>query len=148
LDLTDASCSGATTQHLLAPWNELPAQLDALRPDTRLVTVGFSQGGLMATELLRTRPERVSATVVLGGFVQATERVGDDHLLEARPPAFWGRGQQDGVIAPHAVARTEAWLPAHTTLTQRVYRGLGHAISPAEVEDVAAFLITVLDDVR
>jgi lysophospholipase L1-like esterase len=39
LDLTDASCSGATTRHLLEPWNELPAQLDALRPDTRLVTV-------------------------------------------------------------------------------------------------------------
>lgn len=123
-------------------WDWVDAHIPA---DTRLVTIGFSQGGLMATELLRTRPERISATVVLGGFVQATERVGDGHLLEAKPPAFWGRGQQDGVIAPHAVARTEAWLPAHTTLTHRVYRGLGHSISPPEVEDVAAFLATVLD---
>ena len=39
LDLVDATCSGATTAHLLGPWNELPAQLDALTPDTRLVTV-------------------------------------------------------------------------------------------------------------
>lgn len=39
LDLVDASCSGATTAHLLDPWNELPAQLDSLTPDTRLVTV-------------------------------------------------------------------------------------------------------------
>lgn len=39
LDLTDASCSGATTAHILGPWNELPAQLDAVRADTRLVTV-------------------------------------------------------------------------------------------------------------
>jgi len=37
--LTDVSCGGATTSHLLGPWNELPAQLDALRADTRLVTV-------------------------------------------------------------------------------------------------------------
>jgi lysophospholipase L1-like esterase len=37
--LTDVSCSGATTAHVLGPWNELPAQLDALRTDTRLVTV-------------------------------------------------------------------------------------------------------------
>lgn len=39
LDLIDATCSGATTEHILGPWNELPAQLDALTPDTRLVTV-------------------------------------------------------------------------------------------------------------
>nr|WP_283773424.1 SGNH/GDSL hydrolase family protein [Altererythrobacter sp. KTW20L] len=39
LDLTDASCGGATTEHLLAAWDELPAQIDALRADTRLVTV-------------------------------------------------------------------------------------------------------------
>lgn len=39
LDLVDATCSGATTAHLLGAWNELPAQLDALTPDTRLVTV-------------------------------------------------------------------------------------------------------------
>ena len=37
--LTDVSCSGATTAHVLGPWNELPAQLDALRVNTKLVTV-------------------------------------------------------------------------------------------------------------
>ena len=39
LDLTDVSCGGATTAHILGQWNELPPQIDALRPDTRLVTV-------------------------------------------------------------------------------------------------------------
>lgn len=39
LALTDATCSGATTAHLLGPWKELPPQLDALGPETRLVTV-------------------------------------------------------------------------------------------------------------
>jgi lysophospholipase L1-like esterase len=39
LRLTDVSCSGAVTQNILQPWNELPAQLAALHPDTRLVTV-------------------------------------------------------------------------------------------------------------
>lgn len=39
LGLTDMTCSGATTAHLLGPWRELPAQLDALRADTALVTV-------------------------------------------------------------------------------------------------------------
>lgn len=44
LALTDVSCSGATTDHLtgrraLPDGNSLPPQLDALTPDTRLVTV-------------------------------------------------------------------------------------------------------------
>lgn len=46
------------------------AWVDAhLSPDTRVVPIGFSQGGLMASQLLRTRPERVVAPVILSGFV-------------------------------------------------------------------------------
>jgi lysophospholipase L1-like esterase len=39
LDLVDVSCGGATTAHLLGPWKELAPQLDALTPDTALVTI-------------------------------------------------------------------------------------------------------------
>ena len=41
LDLTldDQSCGGATTANLLHDWDELPAQLAAVREDTRLVTI-------------------------------------------------------------------------------------------------------------
>ncbi len=39
LQLTDVSCSGATTAHVLGSWNELPPQVQALTPDTKLVTV-------------------------------------------------------------------------------------------------------------
>jgi lysophospholipase L1-like esterase len=39
LDLLDVSCSGATTASILEPWNELPAQIDAVDADTTLVTV-------------------------------------------------------------------------------------------------------------
>lgn len=39
LELRDVSCSGATTAHILGPWGDLPAQVDALDADTQLVTV-------------------------------------------------------------------------------------------------------------
>jgi lysophospholipase L1-like esterase len=39
LMLDDQSCSGATIAHILGPWGELPAQIDAVTPETRLVTV-------------------------------------------------------------------------------------------------------------
>ena len=56
LDLVDVSCGGATTANVLQPWGELPAQIDALTPDTALVTitiggndVGFIGGLIMAS---------------------------------------------------------------------------------------------------
>lgn len=39
LNLTDVSCGGATSAHLLGPWNELAPQIDAVTSDTRLVTI-------------------------------------------------------------------------------------------------------------
>ena len=120
-----------------AIWAWVDANLD---PTTKLVPIGFSQGGLMATELLRTRPDRIASTVVLGGFVQGTKRPADAVLAQSRPPVFWGRGSADTVIATPAVARTEAGLPAHTTLTRRSYPGLAHAINADEAADVREFL--------
>lgn len=39
LSLKDVSCAGATTANVLSTWRELPAQLDAIASDTRLVTI-------------------------------------------------------------------------------------------------------------
>lgn len=39
LRLVDVACSGATTAQILGTWDELPPQIDAVTPETRLVTV-------------------------------------------------------------------------------------------------------------
>ncbi|WP_375407550.1 alpha/beta hydrolase [uncultured Amnibacterium sp.] len=116
-------------------WIDASAGLEA-----RVVPIGFSQGGLMASQLLRTRPRRVLAPVVLAGFVLGTEQPADADLLAERPAAFWGRGDADRVITPDAIARTAAFLPQHTTLVERIYRGLAHGVSAEEIDDVRAFL--------
>ncbi|MEK8225152.1 hypothetical protein NKG05_01970 [Oerskovia sp. M15] len=62
------------------------AWLDAnVEPGTVVVPVGFSQGGLMVTQLLRTAPERFAAGVVLSGFVLDGPLPGDEALAERRP---------------------------------------------------------------
>ncbi|HET7139114.1 MAG TPA: hypothetical protein VFI36_03040 [Arthrobacter sp.] len=109
-------------------------------PATRIVPIGFSQGGLMASQLLRTRPERVVAPVVLGGFVLGGPQPGDETLLASRPSLFWGRGSEDRVIAPVAITRSSEYLPRHTSLTERLYPGLAHGINADELSDVRGFL--------
>lgn len=102
--------------------------------------LGFSQGGIMALQLLRRAPRRFSAAVNLAGFVAPGEQDGDVLLAEAKPPVFWGRGTLDAVIADDAITRTERWLPAHTEATVRIYEDLGHAVSREEIADLVAFL--------
>lgn len=86
-----------------------------LAPAGRVAVVGFSQGGLMATQLLRTRPEQVAATVVLSGLVQAAPQPADERPAAERPPVFWGRGGRDRLVIAEAIERTGQWPPAHST---------------------------------
>ena len=120
-----------------AIWSWIDAHLS---PETRIIPIGFSQGGLMASQLLRTRPDRVDTPVILGGFVMGGNQPADDTLAADKPRVFWGRGAEDQVIAPPAISRTSEWLPAHSTLSEHVYPGLGHSINATEIADVRAFL--------
>jgi lysophospholipase L1-like esterase len=54
LDLVDVSCGGATTAHILGPWAELPPQIDAVTPDTKLVTVTIGGNDLNYVRNLMT----------------------------------------------------------------------------------------------
>jgi phospholipase/carboxylesterase len=109
-------------------------------PPPLVGTLGFSQGGAMATHVLRRDPGRVRFAVNLAGFVARGAQPTDDALATARPPVFWGRGAEDALFTPALVARSSPWLEAHTGLDAQVYAGLGHSISREELDDVVAFL--------
>jgi phospholipase/carboxylesterase len=102
--------------------------------------LGFSQGGSIVLQLLRSAPERFAYGVSLAGFVPTLDHPGDPAMAEAAPPVFWGRGTLDTVIPAVAVRQTGEWLPRHATLTGRIYEGLAHAVSPQELADVSAFI--------
>jgi len=115
--------------------------LDALpEQPTSIGLLGFSQGGAMALQLMRRAPERFAFAVQLSGFVGGGEREGDARLAELSPPVFWGRGTADQVIPSSAVDRTQKWLPGHSTLTERIYEGMAHTVSQAELDDIVVFL--------
>lgn len=67
LNLDDQSCSGATTDHLLGDWDELPAQLAAVGPDARLVTVTVGGNDLNYMGLVFTASCNPETGMVIGG---------------------------------------------------------------------------------
>lgn len=117
---------------------------DNIHPGAPLVLIGFSQGGLMATQLLRTRPERIKATVILAGFTMAAEQPADATLMTAKPKLIYCRGKQDQVISAEAVARTNSWLQAHTRAITKTYDGLGHSVDQRVLADVSGYLEVAL----
>ncbi|MBT1018424.1 esterase [Canibacter sp. lx-72] len=106
--------------------------------------MGFSQGGVMVTTMLRERPTEYLAGVNCSGFISPGEFAGDARLREIKPPLFWGRDPLDPVIGHGAIKITSAWSPAHTTLTERHYDGIAHSICAAELQDISDFLTAEL----
>jgi len=130
---------GPTSEYADAAARAVLAWLDEQTDAPSVGLLGFSQGGAMVLQLMRSDPARFAYGVQLSGYVVASGSP-DEELARIRPPVFWGRGTADTVIEPSSVARTAVWLPEHTNADIRVYDGLAHAISPEELVDVAAFI--------
>lgn len=118
----------------------LLAWLDRVAPAGPVAVVGFSQGGALATHLMRFAPDRFAGYVCLSGFAVPGAAPADESLRERRPPMFWGRDVMDPVIPEVATGFTGSWLPEHSTLTTRLYPGAGHGILMEEIDDVRGFL--------
>lgn len=110
--------------------------------------LGFSQGGAVSLQAMRLDPPRFAYAVNLSGYVTPGELPRDAELAELRPPVFWGRGTNDDVIPGFLVEHTTQWLPDRVDLSGRVYQGLTHSVSEAELADVRTFLEKRLDDLE
>ena len=114
--------------------------LDSVEIDGPLGVLGFSQGVATAFQMVRQDPARFAYAVNLSGGVVPFPGRGDAELVARRLPVFWGRGDSDPVIPAVLVDSTRWWLRRHTDLTERVYPGLSHNVSPAELADLATFV--------
>ena len=137
--LLDSPTGNPAMERVDAAAAAITTWLDTL-DHTSVGVLGFSQGAVVALQLLRHAPSRFAATVALSGFVAGGNHAGDAELATVRPPVFWGRGTLDAVIPEAAVQRTALWLPEHSRATVRSYENLGHSISTQELKDFTAFL--------
>lgn len=105
-----------------------------------IVPMGFSQGGCMATSLLRLRPSRFVCAVNCSGFVAPGAYAADEALAAIRPPLFWGRDPEDPIIDAGRIRYTAQWSPQYTALEAHLYRGIQHSISQQELIEVSEFI--------
>lgn len=138
-DRTDATSSAEVAALGNSIAQSFLAWLDVVPAFRSVGVLGASQGACIALQALRAAPGRFAYVVNVSGYCLPGIEAGDRELRSRRPDMFWGRGRFDDVIPTDYVNRTADWLPRHSTLTERIY-DIGHDISKAELDDIAAFV--------
>ncbi len=139
----DIEGTALAAAHAVLDWlDSLAATIAGVGGELKdIALMGFSQGGVMVTTMLRERPTGFSCGVNCSGFISPGEFAGDAELKKIKPALFWGRDPQDSVIGHGAIKITEDWSPEHTRLTEKHYAGIDHSICEQELADISEFLI-------
>lgn len=159
LELSDVTCSGATTNHVLGPWGDLPAQLDALRPDTRLVTltvggndIGYIGGLLNASCAVvaaaapaavppprKCRPVTVPTQADYAGLEQRLAQIASQ--VKARSPnAALVFVTYMTVLAPQGTCRATPLLPGQAQASRAIATRL-EALTAGVAQHADAMLV-------
>ncbi|PJM76794.1 alpha/beta hydrolase [Bifidobacterium felsineum] len=112
-------------------------QIPASRP---VVTMGFSQGGLLACHMLRFNPERYAAAVSCSGWLAPGAMPSDEKLKTLQRPVFYGHGAIDDIFPTADVQAMSDFWAAHSKLTEQIYPGMAHSINMPEMRDIQRFL--------
>jgi phospholipase/carboxylesterase len=110
-------------------------------PASRLLLVGFSQGGALALASGLCREAAVAGIACLSGYLPMGERL----LAEATPagrktPVFLGHGRQDPMVALNLGTRTRTALEGlGTQVTWRDYP-MPHSVCNDEIRDLGDWM--------
>ncbi|GGF80846.1 phospholipase/carboxylesterase [Azorhizobium oxalatiphilum] len=107
-----------------------------------VIVAGFSQGGVMAYELVMMEPQRFIGGASFGGALLDTQQkriVPSKRLTQT--PFFIGHGEADRIVAFSYAEKAKAVLDSHRViLTFHAYPGMGHTVSDQELKDFAGWL--------
>lgn len=117
----------------------------ARQEGTVVGAIGFSQGAMLALELLRRDPGSLRWAVQLSGAPFPDERPEDAALAERRVPVLWGRGALDPLFDEERIAAVQEWMAAHTEMVAVVSPFLGHGVDEAILGAVVEFVRGQLD---
>lgn len=123
---------------------ELMKQLiDELIPvSTKIIPIGFSQGSMMTSMMVRNFPEKLQAAVMLSGYTHPKPQTKDNDLKDL--PVFVGYGDADNVLPQTYLKYLADFMASHAKATVKVYPGQEHTVGVPELHDIQEFLNLVI----
>ena len=110
-------------------------------PSSRVLLVGFSQGGALALASGLRREAAVAGIACLSGYLPMAERTAPELTPAGRAtPVFLGHGRQDPVVALNLGTRTRTALEGWTIpVTWRDYP-MQHSVCADEIRDLGDWM--------
>ncbi|WP_435116310.1 alpha/beta hydrolase [Halolamina sp. C58] len=123
--------------------------LDAGVPREKVLVLGFSQGGCLASEYVYRNPERYGGLAALSGALIGPERTtwpdADEESLDGTP-VFFGCDEDDPQVPAFRVRESaDAYRERGADVTERLYEGLGHQVNENEMDWIRHTLDDLLD---
>ncbi|HEX8698086.1 MAG TPA: dienelactone hydrolase family protein [Myxococcaceae bacterium] len=113
-------------------------------PYGRIVLGGFSQGGMMATEVALRLEERPAALTILSGTVLTRDEWRTRAAARRELPVFQGHGEYDDILPFHTAERLHTLLKeAGMSVDFFPFDG-PHTIAPEELKALSDFLVARL----
>lgn len=111
-------------------------------PTERILVVGFSQGGCLATEYVARTPRQYGGLAALsGGLIGETIDPDDYEGDLAETPAFFGCSDVDPHIPEERVYESaNVFERLGASVETRLYEGMGHTINQDELDYVSRLI--------
>lgn len=113
-------------------------------PAERIVVAGFSQGGAVAYEVALRHPARLAGLMTLSTYFATADSIQFSDANQALP-LFVAHGTFDPVVPEEGGRRAAETLSAKGYSTNYKTYPMEHAVCLEEIQDIAAFLHSVLD---
>jgi len=133
----------ASRAHVIACLDALQAKLGV--SSEHIVLGGFSQGAMLACEVVLSDPRRFAGLVMLSGTLINSETWQPKFAARADLPVFQSHGQNDPIL-PFALSEKlrNKWTEAGATVDWVPFRG-GHEIPNPVLERLSAFVTRVVE---
>lgn len=96
--------------------------------DSRLIMLGFSQGGGIMLQAALRRSNPCAGVLVYTGSLRNTDRL--EAVVQSRPPVMMIHGDEDDVVSPDKVVQAIGSLSEHgVTCAHHFCMGLGHSLN-------------------
>jgi phospholipase/carboxylesterase len=110
-------------------------------PAARIVLAGFSQGGAMALQTGLRHPERLAGLLALSCYLPLADRLPAEASPASRGvPIFMAHGTGDDLIPVARARRSRDVLAALGHPVEWREYPMPHAVCPAEIRDIGAWL--------
>ncbi len=141
----DGSSEEASIAGLARAAEDLDAFLDGVMVDEdllpeQMMVLGFSQGTMMALQVVPRREDAIAGIVAFSGRLLEPELLEDE--ARSRPPVLLIHGDQDDVVPPQSLPQAAEALQnaGWKEVYAHIMKGAGHGIAPDGLSVALAFM--------